>query len=67
MDAQTTQAASDLKNILLEGLLGALFCICGAIAYDLNDRLKTVEKRTVLTKDDVKAAIKEVLYDDERR
>ena len=67
MDAQTTQTASGLTQILLEGLLGALFCICGAIAYDLNDRLKIVERRTILTKEDVKAAIKEVLYDDERR
>lgn len=67
MDAQTAQTASDLKNILLEGLLGALFCICGAIAYDLNDRLKHVESRPVLTKDDIKAAVKEVLYDIKRR
>lgn len=67
MDAQTTQTASDLKSILLEFSLGALVCLFGAIAYDLNDRLKIVERRTVLTKEDVKSAIKEVLYDDERR
>lgn len=60
MDASAAQ--NDLAAWLLKIVVGVIVAILGAILYDMNERLKYVERNT-LTPESLKENLREVIID----
>jgi len=64
MDAPAAQASYDIGAAALKLIVGVCLALIGAILWNFDARLRTLEGDK-LTKDDVKDAVKAVLHDDE--
>lgn len=62
MDAPATQATIDIGSALLKITVGVIIAILGAILYDMNERLKYLERNCV-TPDMIKESMREVMLE----
>ena len=66
MDAPTIEAANDIGSTLLKLTVGIVIAIVGAVLWDMNERLKYLE-RNALTPETLKENLREVITETDRK